>query len=107
MPATTGNGLAMRGGLTLEALAMGFDVHLLVVPLAGPAREVSQLARRCATSVAIEALGSDPLGPALAAADPARTAARLIAWPTPLLCRFADRDLRRRIAAHAATVAPD
>ena len=33
IPALTGNGLAMRAGIVLEALTERYDVHLLVVPL--------------------------------------------------------------------------
>ncbi|MGO8736561.1 MAG: glycosyltransferase family 4 protein [Terriglobia bacterium] len=36
IPALTGNGLAMRAGTVLEALAGRYDVHLLVVPLYAP-----------------------------------------------------------------------
>ena len=32
-PSTTGNGLAMRAGAFLEALAADFEVHLLIVPI--------------------------------------------------------------------------
>ena len=35
LPATTGNGLAMRAGVFLDALAQDFAVTLLVVPVAG------------------------------------------------------------------------
>jgi polysaccharide biosynthesis protein PslH len=37
VPATTGNGLAMRAGALLEALAADFEVYLLIIPLAGKA----------------------------------------------------------------------
>ncbi len=106
MPAQTGNGLAMRASVTLEALAARFAVHLLVVPVGGPATEISDFVRRHTSSVIVEELGADPLAPALLTEDPARVVARLIAWPTPMLCRFANTELRRRIAAHVATIAP-
>jgi polysaccharide biosynthesis protein PslH len=35
VPALTGNGLAMRAGMVLEALAGAFDVDLVVVPVSG------------------------------------------------------------------------
>ena len=38
MPAEGGNGLAMRAGATLEALAARYEIHLLVIPLAGRGR---------------------------------------------------------------------
>jgi glycosyltransferase involved in cell wall biosynthesis len=37
---------------------------------------------------------------------PELVAARMIAWPTPLLCRFAEPDLRARIAQCAAAIDP-
>ena len=36
IPNTTGNGLAMRAGAILEALAKDHNVHLLVIPIADP-----------------------------------------------------------------------
>lgn len=35
MPARSGNGLAMRQGMFLEALSRGFDTHLMVLPVVG------------------------------------------------------------------------
>lgn len=35
MPARSGNGLAMRQGMFLEALSRAFDTHLVVLPIAG------------------------------------------------------------------------
>lgn len=35
VPAQTGNGLAMRAGMQLEALGRAFDIRLVVVPVAG------------------------------------------------------------------------
>ncbi len=35
LPAVTGNGLAMRAGMVIEALAADFAVYLLVVPVHG------------------------------------------------------------------------
>ena len=40
-PATGGNGLAMRAGMLLEALAGRFAVDLVIVPVAGPASDVT------------------------------------------------------------------
>src|SRR5258705_11868902 len=36
MPAVTGNGLAMRAGMVLEALAVDHAVHLFVIPVHRP-----------------------------------------------------------------------
>jgi len=48
-PSTTGNGLAMRAGAFLEALAGDFEVHLLIVPVAetAPAAMPPSLAGVC------------------------------------------------------------
>ncbi len=46
MPAVGGNGLAMRAGATLEALAADYTVHLLVIPVAGPAGPAGEDIRR-------------------------------------------------------------
>jgi glycosyltransferase involved in cell wall biosynthesis len=102
MPAETGNGLAMRAGLTLAALARRSEVHLIVIPLAGPAGAVPPIVLRHAADVTVEELGPDPLAGSAGAAR----AAQLIAWPQPLLCRFATPALRARIAARIAAIAP-
>jgi glycosyltransferase involved in cell wall biosynthesis len=53
MPAATGNGLAMRLGMFLEAISSFADVDLVVLPIAGPATEASPLARRLADQTMI------------------------------------------------------
>jgi len=40
VPQAGGNGLAMRAGMLLEALAGGFEVDLVVVPVSGPVADV-------------------------------------------------------------------
>ena len=45
-PAPTGNGLAMRAGMLLDALAGVAAVHLVVVPVSGPADDCSWAAAR-------------------------------------------------------------
>jgi ABC-type antimicrobial peptide transport system permease subunit len=103
MPAPTGNGLAMRAGLILEALARNFSVHLLVVPLFG-AERISRFAKERAARTMVAHL--DPRDDALrlAASDPKRAMALLMAQPQPVLCRFATRALLGRLAAHFAGV---
>lgn len=106
LPAETGNGLAMRAGVTLRGLSLRFSVHLIVVPLFGRTATIPDFVRRHTASLTIEPPTTDPLNATSAPSDPARQAARLIAWPTPLLCRFADADLLGRIAARFADAAP-
>src|SRR5262249_18453142 len=49
MPATTGNGLAMRAGTILEALAPHYTVSVLVIPLYEPVNNAvpPEFARLC------------------------------------------------------------
>src|SRR4051794_30116952 len=103
MPAPTGNGLAMRGAMMLEALAGSFAIHLLVIPVAGAAdpAQVPAFVRERTAAVVIDSLdrAADPLARALASGEPARAAALLLAWPTPLLCRFATAERLARLTA--------
>ena len=46
MPDVSGNGLAMRAGATLEALAADHRVHLLVIPVAGSGPPHAQKRKR-------------------------------------------------------------
>ena len=62
-PARSGNGLAMRAGVLLEALAAAGPVDLVVVPLRGPAAPLDW-ARALARHVQVV----DPVGAALDAA---------------------------------------
>lgn len=91
-PARSGNGLAMRAGLFLEALAARFEVVLWVVPVAAgggapePSRFVSDLARR----MVIAELEEDPHWRLLTRIrDHRRREEALRAYPRPALCRFA------------------
>jgi glycosyltransferase involved in cell wall biosynthesis len=52
MPAETGNGLAMRVGAQLEALSADFEVHVVVVPVAGGGLKTTWAEGR-ATSVGV------------------------------------------------------
>ena len=61
-PATGGNGLAMRAGMLLEALAGRFAVDLVIVPVAGPASDVSW-ATGLARSVVVVPPVDDSTGP--------------------------------------------
>jgi len=45
-PAASGNGLAMRAGMLLEALAPVAAVHVVIVPLSGPADDTAWAAAR-------------------------------------------------------------
>jgi glycosyltransferase involved in cell wall biosynthesis len=104
MPAEGGNGLAMRAGVFLEALALDHDVSLLVVPVLGPVASggVSEfVARRSVRTVVIpveERLDPD-YARILRLDDPRRRLAGLRAYPAPALCRFATRGAVRAAAA--------
>lgn len=81
-PAASGNGLAMRAGALLEALAAAGPVDVVVVPVAGPA-EPLHWAARLARDVVVVA----PVGPAGAEAH--------------AVAQLADPGLRRRLAVAA------
>lgn len=73
MPSDTGNGLAMRAGLFLDALARDHDVFLLVVPVSGraSAQAVPAFVRTRAREVAVQQVIRDD--------DPAAEAFKTIA----------------------------
>ena len=87
MPALGGNGLAMRGGMMLEALAADCDVWLLVIPVAGSVGGLppAPIARWCAGfhSLPINA----PLAPAPRGLPGCRSAGE--SPLRPVLARFA------------------
>jgi polysaccharide biosynthesis protein PslH len=91
MPDDTGNGLAMRAGVALGALAQRFDVHVGLVPVAGASERISPLVRRAAASVRSLPL-SGHLDPHFELIERLideneRRRARLL-YPKPFLCRF-------------------
>lgn len=49
VPAATGNGLAMRAGMLLEALAVEVPVHVVVIPVSGPADDLAWAAARASS----------------------------------------------------------
>jgi glycosyltransferase involved in cell wall biosynthesis len=53
-PAETGNGLAMRAGMLLDALAPVAAVHVVIVPVSGPADGCSWTADRARTVTVVE-----------------------------------------------------
>src|SRR5262249_10809051 len=94
VPAPTGNGLAMRAGVMLEALAADYAVHLLVIPVVAPAPvpEAEQwAARRCARfEVYPVADRVDPLFRLIARIkDPREALAARVRYPRPGPARFA------------------
>ena len=92
MPAIGGNGLAMRAGLFLDALAADFLVDLLVVPVADPdcggalpkfVAERTQNAKVLGLAATI-----DPHFALIAGLDDIEIRdAALVAYPRPFLCR--------------------
>jgi glycosyltransferase involved in cell wall biosynthesis len=100
MPASAGNGLAMRAGLLLDALAADHAVSLLVVPVADPGAggELPAFVRRRAVRAEVLDLAGrgDPAYPAGGATVAARRA-----YPRPALARFATAPLLREAAARA------
>jgi polysaccharide biosynthesis protein PslH len=104
MPALAGNGLAMRAGATLEALAADHDVHVLVIPLAGSAEPPGRAVRRWCARVLVHPADRhvDPLFRLIAGVrDPREQLEALLAYPRPSLCRFATSASVREAAALA------
>jgi glycosyltransferase involved in cell wall biosynthesis len=93
MPAASGNGLAIRAGVFLDALAQDYEVTLLHVPVSGAAPRnvpafVAARARRVLSTPLDGAL--DPLWSLLGRiADPDARAAALTSYPRPAPCRWA------------------
>jgi glycosyltransferase involved in cell wall biosynthesis len=93
LPSDTGNGLAMRAGVLLEALAADHDVHLLVVPVIPGATRAASAAfaeRWCAqVTVLDESTALDPLFELISRVQDPEGRRRLLGgYPRPLLGRF-------------------
>ncbi len=92
MPAVGGNGLAMRAGATLEALAADYDVHLLVIPVVGAPEPPGHAVRRWCSRVLVHPADRhvDPLFRLISRVRDAQEQLQaLLAYPRPSLCRFA------------------
>jgi polysaccharide biosynthesis protein PslH len=91
MPQRHGNGLAMRAGLHLQALAECHDVHLFVVPVAGSPADSPLFASRHAVRIGGLDLARhvDPHAALIARVlDPGERARAAAAFPRPWLSRF-------------------
>ncbi|MEO8669236.1 MAG: glycosyltransferase family 4 protein, partial [Bauldia sp.] len=102
MPASGGNGLAMRLGMFLEALASAGDTTLLVIPVAGPADVPPVLAERLGVAVqVIEISGRADTQFALLSrlAAPAARLAAFRAYGRPSLAAALSRPVLADIAA--------
>jgi len=113
MPDVSGNGLAMRAGATLEALAADYQVHLLVIPVAGSgpgsesesAGEPGEAVRRWCARIMVHRIERhiDPhFGLIAGVRDPQEQLSALLAYPRPSLGRFATSASVREAAELAA-----
>jgi polysaccharide biosynthesis protein PslH len=113
MPDVSGNGLAMRAGATLEALAADHRVHLLVIPVAGSgpgsesgsATEPGEAVRRWCARILVHRVERhiDPhFGLIAGVRDPQAQLSALLAYPRPSLGRFATSASVREAAELAA-----
>lgn len=82
VPQVGGNGLAMRAGMLLEALAAAFAVDVVVVPVSGPVTETEWAAGLARSFVVVEPVADSGL-------------------PAHLTRQLADPTLRERIARTA------
>ena len=93
LPAQSGNGLAMRAGVFLDALAGDFRITLLVIPVAGgydgpSPRFVTERTARVVTLSLADKI--DPLWDLCSRViDPGERATALARYPRPALCRYA------------------
>jgi polysaccharide biosynthesis protein PslH len=109
MPDVSGNGLAMRAGATLEALAADYEVHLLVIPVAGSdpgsAGAPGEAVRRWCARILVHQIERhvDPhFGLIAGVRDPQERLSALLAYPRPSLGRFATSASVREAAELAA-----
>lgn len=94
IPALTGNGLAMRAAMMLEAVAADYNVHLLVIPVVSglSENEVHPSVSRWCARIAVHQVEDrvDPLFRLIARIkDRRERLAAQASHPKPLLCRFA------------------
>jgi len=104
MPAPGGNGLAMRAGLFLDALAADFLVDLLVIPVADPdcggalPKFVTQRTGKARVLGLAQTI--DPHFALIAGLDDIEVRdAALVAYPRPFLCRYSTGRAVARAAA--------
>lgn len=103
MPALTGNGLAMRAGIMLQALAADYNVYLQVIPIVQGAAEENahtSLTKWCA-DFAVHRVADrvDPLFRLIARIKHSRQRlAASASYPRPVLCRFATTSSIREAA---------
>jgi glycosyltransferase involved in cell wall biosynthesis len=106
-PARGGNGLAMRSGVWLEALAGLGAVHLWVVPLAVGGQEDRGLAAELARSVTVAPLLSDQrLLLAHRVADAEARERAIAALPLPALASYTTAEPVARLRAALGSAAP-
>lgn len=101
MPQASGNGLAMRAGVTLEGLARHFDVHLVVVPASGGSLAVPDFVHAHAVSARVlDAAACIDTHAALIARllDPAEQLRQRAAYRLPWAARFSTAAAAGRIA---------
>jgi hypothetical protein len=102
-PARTGNGLAMRAGLLLEALAGAGPVDVVIVPVSGPAVGDAWLAATARRVVVVES-GPVPTRAEIVAAlgDPARRGELLEQEQLPARARAVRPELAEQACATLA-----
>jgi glycosyltransferase involved in cell wall biosynthesis len=109
MPSDVGNGLALRGGVFLDAYAADHDVDLVVLPLAGSAAPTAFAAARCARIEVVPLADvADPHAALIERlVDPAEQVAAWARFPRPSICRYSPVAARRILAERLGTVRYD
>ena len=109
MPALSGNGLAMRAGMMLQALAVEHDVHLLLVPVAGRSdADATFAAPFCQTIKIISpTLCLDPLaGLVQRVLDPGERWQARLAYPRPWMSRLCSGVARQEVTEWLRQIRP-
>lgn len=104
-PAPTGNGLAMRAGMQLEALGVHYDVRLVVVPVAGGPSDLAWAKRHAVSADVVEPADPATLrrGTVELLRDPAWRARLSRAEPLPGRARLASPALAAGVTASLST----
>jgi glycosyltransferase involved in cell wall biosynthesis len=102
MPAAAGNGLAMRAGLALAALAETHEVHLCVVPVSDPAPDITPFVAAHAARIRVLDLVPDAHAALIGRViDPAERLRHRRGYARPWLARFCTKAAYDVLAAWA------
>jgi polysaccharide biosynthesis protein PslH len=106
VPAVTGNGLAMRAGMVLEALAQQYRIYLLVIPLYGAGQPIAtNMARHCCQVVVLPPRRREGRLPQWLVRLSARTGLASLCDRKPHVWQYASRAMIREAGRAFQTIA--